>query len=312
MALVARGSTARGAERTTDPDAPRTPDPAAERTPDPAAERTTDPDAERTREPAAERTTDPDTECTTEPAAERTTAPAGERRTTDGGDRPAPTASAKRAARKRRRAARLFRFDRDFGARFVAGADEAGRGSLAGPLVAAGVLIDYANLTLRDRRALGYLDDSKQRSCDEREALYPVVIRAAARVSVTVRCVRGIDARGLHRTNLAALARSLERVAVPGAVCLTDGFRAPQCAVAHEAVIDGDARSAAIAAASVIAKVTRDRYMHRVADAYPGFGFDGNVGYSTPEHRAAIVERGPSSLHRRSFASIAYSQLRLG
>ena len=77
-------------------------------------------------------------------------------------------------------------------------------------------------------------------------------------------------------------------------------------------MVDGDARSAAIAAASVIAKVTRDRYMHRIADALPGCEFDGNVGYSTPEHRAAIVEHGPSPLHRRSFASIAYSQLELG
>ena len=76
-------------------------------------------------------------------------------------------------------------------------------------------------------------------------------------------------------------------------------------------MIDGDARSAAIAAASVIAKVTRDRYMHRAAD-HPGWGFEENVGYSTPEHRAAIIEHGPSPLHRRSFASIAYSQLRLG
>ena len=174
------------------------------------------------------------------------------------------------------------------------------------------MLIDYERLSLRDRRALGELDDSKQRTTEEREQLYPVVVRAARRVAVTVRCVRGIDRRGLHVTNLAALARSLERVAVPGAVCLTDGFRVPHCAVEHRAVIDGDARSAAIAAASVVAKVTRDRYMHRISDAYPGFGFDGNVGYSTPEHRAAIIELGPSALHRRSFASIAYSQLSLG
>ena len=76
-------------------------------------------------------------------------------------------------------------------------------------------------------------------------------------------------------------------------------------------MVDGDARSAAIAAASVIAKVTRDRYMHRIAADYPDFEFDGNVGYSTPEHRAAIIEHGPSPLHRRSFASIAYSQLPL-
>jgi ribonuclease HII len=138
------------------------------------------------------------------------------------------------------------------------------------------------------------------------------VLRAAARVAVTVRCVRGIDARGLHVTNVQALARCLERVAVPGASCLSDGFRLGCCEVEHQAVIDGDARSAAIAAASVIAKVTRDRYMHRVAVEHPAFGFDGNVGYSTPEHRAAILANGPCRLHRRSFQSIAYSQLSLG
>jgi len=222
--------------------------------------------------------------------------------------------AAKRAAqRRRRRAAKLFRFDRELGARYVAGADEAGRGSLAGPLVAAAVLIDYERMGLSDRRALGTLDDSKQRTAEEREKLYPVVVRAAARVAVTVRCVCGIDRRGLHNTNLDALARCLDRVAVPGAICLSDGFSlGRRCGVEHRAVIDGDARSAAIAAASVIAKVTRDRYMCRIADAYPGFGFDENVGYSTPEHRAAIVELGPSDLHRRSFASIAYSQLQLG
>jgi ribonuclease HII len=82
--------------------------------------------------------------------------------------------------------------------------------------------------------------------------------------------------------------------------------------VEHRQVIDGDARSAAIAAASVIAKVTRDRYMHSIAAAYPGFGFAENVGYSTPGHRDAILRSGPSGLHRRSFQSIAYSQLELG
>jgi ribonuclease HII len=137
------------------------------------------------------------------------------------------------------------------------------------------------------------------------------VIRAAARVAVTARCVRGIDRRGLHVTNLAALGKSLERVAVDGAICLVDGFRVPSCRVQHRAVIDGDATSAAIAAASVIAKVTRDRYMHRVDPLFPAFGFCENVGYSTPEHRAAILAHGPSSLHRRSFQSIAYSQLEL-
>jgi len=226
-------------------------------------------------------------------------------------DPPAPGVAGQRIRRRRRRAAKLFRFDRSLGSRFVAGADEAGRGSLAGPLVAAAVLIDYGTLTLRDRRALSDLDDSKVRSPEEREDLYPCVLRAATRVAITVRCVRGIDARGLHVTNLAALARCLERVTVPGAVCLTDGFRVPSCSVPHRAVVDGDAKSAAVAAASVVAKVTRDRYMTSVDGAYPQFGFAGNVGYSTPEHRAAIIEHGPSELHRRSFQSIAYSQLEL-
>jgi len=171
--------------------------------------------------------------------------------------------------------------------------------------------MDYGRLSLSDRRALGDLDDSKQRTEEQREAIYPVVMRAASRVAVTVRCVRGIDARGLHVTNLAALRRSLERVAVPGAVCLVDGFRLPGCPLQHRAVVDGDARSAAIAAASVIAKVTRDRYMHEADERYPGFGFAENVGYSTPGHREAIIAAGPSELHRRSFASIAYSQLSL-
>ena len=174
------------------------------------------------------------------------------------------------------------------------------------------MLIDYERLSLRDRRALGELDDSKQRSEAEREALYPIVVRAADRVAVTVRCVRGIDSRGLHVTNIAALRRSLERVARPGAVCLVDGFRLPDCAVDHRQVIGGDGRSAAIAAASVIAKVTRDRYMRQAHSDFPEFGFDENVGYSTPGHRDAILRDGPSRLHRRSFQSIAYSQLPLG
>jgi len=205
----------------------------------------------------------------------------------------------------------LFRFDRSLGTRFVAGADEAGRGSLAGPLVAAAVLIDHATLPRRDRIALGLLNDSKQMSVEEREELYPVVLRAAQRVAVQSFCVSGIDSRGLHVSNLAALGICLERVAVDGAACLVDGFRVPGCGVEHRAVVDGDARSAAIAAASVVAKVTRDRYMRRADGAYPGWDFAGNVGYSTPEHRAAIAELGISALHRRSFNSIAYSQLEL-
>ena len=205
----------------------------------------------------------------------------------------------------------MFRFDRGLGYRFIAGADEAGRGCLAGPLVAAAVLFDYESLSLADRRSLSALNDSKQHSAEMRELLYPRVLRAAVRVAVTSRCVRGIDERGLHKTNLAALSDVLRRVGVPGALCLSDGFPVPASGFDQRHVVGGDATSAAIAAASVIAKVTRDRFMHRMEERYPGWEFATHVGYSTPEHRAAIEKNGVSPLHRMSFQSMAYQQLAL-
>jgi len=174
------------------------------------------------------------------------------------------------------------------------------------------VLIDYEALTNADRRSLSGLHDSKQMKAEKRDELYPAVMRAAERVSVVVRCARGIDDRGLHVTNIEALSSALERLR-PGdqATCLVDGFSLRRCSVPHRAVIEGDGTSAAIAAASVIAKVTRDRYMHRAAGKHPGWGFEEHVGYSTPEHREAIERIGISPLHRRSFQSVAYSQLEL-
>jgi ribonuclease HII len=217
----------------------------------------------------------------------------------------------RRVAKPTRTGRRLFAFDRGLGSRFVAGADEAGRGSLAGPLVAAAVLFDLERLTLSDRRALSKLNDSKQHSAEGREELYPRVLRAAARSTIVTRCVRGIDCRGLHVTNLDALRSALLNVACDSCICLVDGFRVPEFGFEQRAVVDGDCRSAAIAAASVLAKVTRDRYMHRVADRHPDWEFESNVGYSTPEHRAAIRQHGVSPIHRLSFQSIAYNQLAL-
>jgi ribonuclease HII len=172
--------------------------------------------------------------------------------------------------------------------RFVAGADEAGRGCLAGPLVAAAVLFDLDRLGPADIRALGTLNDSKQQTPQGRAELFPVILRLAAKVAVVSRCAPGIDARGLHVTNLAALRDALRRVAC-----------------------DGDSKSAAIAAASVIAKETRDRYMRRADATHPGWEFAQHVGYSTPEHREAIERLGVSPLHRLSFQSTAYQQLAL-
>jgi ribonuclease HII len=195
--------------------------------------------------------------------------------------------------------------------RFVAGADEAGRGCLAGPLVAAAVLFDYERLRPADVRALAALNDSKQQTEARREELYPVILRTAARVAVVSRCAPGIDRRGLHVTNLAALRDALLRVARDGCICLTDGFPVRDVGYEQRAVVGGDARSAAIAAASVIAKVTRDRYMRRADALHPGWEFASHVGYATPEHRAAIERLGVSPLHRMSFQSAAYQQLSL-
>ena len=196
----------------------------------------------------------------------------------------------------------------------MAGADEAGRGCLAGPLVAAGVLFDYEALTTRELRALSALNDSKQHTAEAREELYPLVLRSALRVHVVSRCARGIDTRGLHKTNLAALGDAIVGVTkgVHGEVmCLTDGFSVPSLERPHRAIVNGDATSAAIAAASIVAKVTRDRYMRHADVLHPGWHFAEHVGYSTPEHREAILRQGVSPLHRLSFQSLAYQQLAL-
>jgi ribonuclease HII len=176
------------------------------------------------------------------------------------------------------------------------------------------VLFDYGVLGTRERRSLRALNDSKQHTVQTREQLYPLVLRSAARVVVVCRCVREIDARGLHKTNLAALrdaARGVTRGVAGEVLCLLDGFSVPAFERPQRAIVDGDATSAAIAAASIVAKVTRDRYMRHAEIRHPGWGFAEHVGYSTPLHREAIMRRGVSPLHRMSFQSLAYQQLAL-
>jgi ribonuclease HII len=227
---------------------------------------------------------------------------------------PGSGARSRRRARRSRSGRRLFAFDRRLGVRLIAGADEAGRGSLAGPLVAAGVLFDYEALSVRELRSLSALNDSKQHTPEAREVLYPRVLRSAARVVVVSRCVRGIDARGLHKTNLAALRDAMRAVTrgVEGDVlCLVDGFPVAEFERPQRAIVDGDATSAAIAAASIVAKVTRDRFMRHADAEHPGWSFAEHVGYSTPSHREAILDKGVSPLHRMSFQSLAYQQLAL-
>jgi ribonuclease HII len=190
--------------------------------------------------------------------------------------------------------------------RFVAGADEAGRGSLAGPLVVAGVLLDYEALRGARVRPLAGLNDSKQVPHEEREELFDAVIGCAAAVSVRFVSAFEIDRSGLHRSNLRGLRAVLADLHPPADACLVDGFRLGPTAPPHRAIVDGDCRSAAIAAASIVAKVVRDRVMRRLDALYPCYGFMSHVGYITPAHSAAVRAYGPSDVHRRSFQARCY------
>ena len=200
---------------------------------------------------------------------------------------------------------KLLAFDRKLGGRFVAGADEAGRGPLAGPLVVAGVLLDVESLREHRARPLGLLNDSKQLDRDTREELYRAVVSCAARVSVHVFPPHVIDRDGLHKSNLRGLRAALW-ACQPADVCVVDGFKLGPTAPVHRAVVDGDEKSAAIAAASIVAKVTRDRYMQSADAIYPAYGFSSHVGYITPSHTRVVRERGPCEIHRRSWRARAY------
>jgi ribonuclease HII len=204
---------------------------------------------------------------------------------------------------------KLLAFDRRLGVRFVAGVDEAGRGSLAGPLVVAGVLFDYECLRDHRVRPLALLNDSKQLAPREREQLFRAVAGCATRIAVRVIPPAVIDSDGLHRSNLRGLREALWALSPPAEACLVDGFRLGPSAPEHRAVVDGDQKSAAIAAASIVAKVVRDRSMRRLDALYPHYGFSSHVGYITPGHSAVVRERGPSDIHRRSFEARCYAEL---
>ncbi len=209
----------------------------------------------------------------------------------------------------RRTGRKLLAFDRRFGVRYVAGADEAGRGSLAGPLVVAGVLFDYERLRDHRVRPLALLNDSKQVDPADREALFRAVTRCASRIAVRVIPPGTIDGDGLHRSNLRGLREALASLSPPAEACLVDGFRLGPLAPPHEAVVDGDQKSAVVAAASIVAKVVRDRAMRRLDALYPQYGFVSHVGYITPGHSAVVRARGPTGIHRRSFEARCYAEL---
>jgi len=222
--------------------------------------------------------------------------------------RPAASGSSRKQAAAEKAAA-LFAFDRSLGKRWVVGADEAGRGCLAGPIVAAAVAFDQEALSANDLRLLEDLDDSKKRKGARRAALFDAIVQTASVISVSIKPAQIIDRDGLHVCNKAALADASRRAGGPEAIHLTDGFEVDLPWGKSEKLVKGDSRSAAIAAASIVAKEARDSWMVSISDRYPGYGFDVHVGYATAEHREAIVALGPCDLHRRPFNSSAFDSV---
>lgn len=176
----------------------------------------------------------------------------------------------------------------------VAGTDEAGRGPLAGPVVAAAVILNPDHIPAG-------LNDSKQLTLKQREALF-VEICATAHISIASSGPRHIDEKNILRASLDAMRRAVDALPIRADYVLVDGRDIPPgLACQGKAVIQGDARSLSIAAASIIAKVTRDRMMARASQVYGNYGFAQHAGYGTAQHRRAIEEHGPCPLHRMSF-----------
>jgi Ribonuclease HII len=182
----------------------------------------------------------------------------------------------------------------------VAGADEAGRGACAGPLVAAAVILPEGR-----RGEIDGLTDSKLLTPLARERIYDEVVRKALAWTAVLIPPGEVDARGLHVCNLAAMRRALAGLAVRPAYVLTDGFPVDGLGTPGLAVWKGDQVAACVAAASVVAKVTRDRIMRELDTVHPVYGFAEHKGYATPEHSAALHRHGPCPEHRFSYANVA-------
>ncbi|MCC6163392.1 MAG: ribonuclease HII [Acidobacteria bacterium] len=180
------------------------------------------------------------------------------------------------------------------GYRAVAGVDEVGRGCLAGPVTAAAVVLDPA-------RPIAGLRDSKLLSADARDRLYDRILRCALAWRVASRPVADIDRLNIHKASLAAMRDAVLGLTPAADYVLADGFAIPDLPVPHECLVKGDRRCACIAAASIVAKVTRDRLMMALDEEDPRYGYARHKGYATEEHLAAIRQHGLSDAHRRSF-----------
>ena len=178
----------------------------------------------------------------------------------------------------------------------VCGVDEAGRGPWAGPVLAAAVILD-------PRRVPAGIDDSKKLTAAKRDALCAALL-ACARIGIGAASVREIDALNILRATLLAMRRAVDALPVRPDHALIDGNRVPMLGCAATAIVQGDARSLSIAAASIVAKVTRDRLMQRLAARYPAYGWDSNMGYGAPAHQAGLAQAGVTPHHRLSFAPV--------
>jgi ribonuclease HII len=181
----------------------------------------------------------------------------------------------------------------------VAGVDEVGRGACAGPLVVAACVLGPGRL-----ESLSALDDSKKLTEKTREKLYPLICRYAVAYHVVFIPSAEVDRRGVHVANIEGMRRAVAGLPVRPGYVLSDGFRVPGLSVPSLPVIGGDAAAACIAAASVLAKVSRDRLMVAMESDHPGYGFAVHKGYSTAAHSAALGELGPCPEHRRSFINV--------
>lgn len=186
----------------------------------------------------------------------------------------------------------------------IAGCDEAGRGPLAGPVVAAAVVLDPGRIPRG-------LNDSKKLDAEAREKLYEKIC-ATAQVAVAFGSVERVDRDNILRASLWALARAVKALPVKPKLVYVDGNMKIDCGCDCEAVVSGDALVMSIAAASIVAKVTRDRLMTRLGLAHPGYGFERHMGYSVPEHFSALSRLGPTIHHRKSFAPVAARLAALG
>jgi ribonuclease HII len=184
----------------------------------------------------------------------------------------------------------------------VAGVDEAGCAPLAGPVVAAAVILDRARFPRG-------IDDSKVVPAPAREAICAKLYKVAI-IGVGMASVEEIDALNIYWARMLAMSRAVDALGFDPAMVLVDGNRCPRWERPSVAIVGGDAKCRSIAAASIVAKVTRDRIMFDHARTYPGYGWETNKGYPTPEHQRALAELGPTPLHRRSFAPVR--QLTLG